>query len=77
MPGTKCKFAVYPDYATGRKAQAKLLKEDSKYIDLTLNEFVRKYTGVKPKEPDTQEVLTIEKQFDFLRNLIWKEPFAL
>jgi hypothetical protein len=31
------------------------------YIDLTLNEFVRKYTGVHPGDPDTQEVLNYRK----------------
>jgi len=31
------------------------------YIDLTLNEFLRKYTGVKPGEPDTQEVINYRK----------------
>jgi len=65
MPGTKCKFAVYPDYETGRKAQAKLLKEGTKYIDLTLNDFVRKYTGVKPKAPDTEEVINYRKAIRF------------
>ncbi len=55
------KFAVYPDYATGRKAQAKRLKEGSMYIDETLNNFVRKYTGVKRGEPDTQEVINYRK----------------
>lgn len=40
----KLKFAVFPDYTTGRKAQATRLKEGDMYIDLSLNEFVRKYT---------------------------------
>jgi hypothetical protein len=65
MRGAKIKFAVYPDYETGRKAQAKLLKEDNKYIDLTLNEFVRKYTGVKSGAPDTQEVIDYRKAIKF------------
>ncbi len=60
-PGKRLKFAVYPDYATGRKAQAKRLKEGSMYIDLTLNEFVRTYTGVKRGQPDTQEVINYRK----------------
>ncbi len=42
----KLKFAVFPDYATGRKAQAKRLKEGTMYIDLTLNGFVRKYVNI-------------------------------
>lgn len=61
VSGTKSKFAIYPDYATGRKAQAKRLKEGPMYIDLTLNNFVRKYTGVKPGEPDTQEVINYRR----------------
>src|ERR1700722_2973672 len=32
---TNYKFAVFPDYATGRQAQAKRLKEGTMYIDLT------------------------------------------
>jgi len=59
------KFAIYPDYATGRKAQAKRLKEGSMYIDETLNNFVRKYTGVKPGAPDTQEVINYRKAIRF------------
>lgn len=65
MPGTKCKFAVYPDYETGRRAQAKLLKDGTRYIDLTLNDFVRKYTGVKPGAPDTHEVINYRKAIHF------------
>jgi len=65
IPGKKLKFAVYPDYATGRKAQAKRLKEGKMYIDLTLNEFVRKYTGVKPGDPDTEEVVNYRKAIRF------------
>ncbi|MGC1878326.1 MAG: hypothetical protein WA347_05040 [Rhabdochlamydiaceae bacterium] len=59
------KFAIYPDYVTGRKAQAKRLKEGTMYIDLTLNSFVRKYTGVKAGEPDTQEVINYRKAIRF------------
>lgn len=65
IPKTKLKFAIYPDYATGRKAQAKRLKEGSLYIDLTLNQFVRKYTGVGPKDPDTEEVINYRKAIRF------------
>jgi hypothetical protein len=61
IPNTPHKFAVFPDYATGRKAQAKRLKEGKMYIDLTLNEFLRKYTGVKPGMPDTKEVINYRK----------------
>jgi len=65
VPGKKYKFTVYPDYTTGRMAQAKLLKEENKYIDLTLNEFVRKYTGVKSEEVDTQEAINYRKAIYF------------
>lgn len=65
IPGKNLKFAVYPDYATGRKAQSKRLKEGTMYIDLTLNEFVRKYTGVHEKQPDTQEVINYRKAIRF------------
>jgi hypothetical protein len=51
------KYAVYPEYETGRKAQALRLKEGPMYIDSTLNEFVRKYTGVEKEDPDTEEVI--------------------
>lgn len=59
------KFAVFPDYATGRKAQAKRLKEGDMYINLTLNEFVRKYTGVKSGASDTEEVINYRKAIRF------------
>lgn len=59
------KFAVFPDYATGRKAQAIRLKEGDMYIDLTLNEFVRTYTGVKKGAPDTEEVVNYRKAIKF------------
>lgn len=59
------KYAVYPDYETGRKAQALRLKEGSMYIDSTLNDFVRKYTGVAKEEPDTQEVIDYRKAIKF------------
>lgn len=65
VPGTKSKFAIYPDYATGRKAQAKRLKEGNLYIDFTLNEFLRKYTGIEPGKPDTQEVINYRKALRF------------
>jgi hypothetical protein len=65
IAGTKYRFAVFPAYDTGRRAQAKRLKEGSLYIDLTLNEFVRKYTGVKPGVPDTEEVINYRKAIRF------------
>ncbi len=55
------KFAVFPDYITGRNAQAKRLKEGDMYIDLTLNELPRKYTGVEKGKPDTEEVIRYRK----------------
>jgi len=59
------KFAVFPDSTTGRKVQALRLKEGDMYIDLTLNEFVRKYTGVKTRDPDTEEVINYRKAIKF------------
>ena len=35
------------------------------YIDLTLNQFVRKYTGVDQKDPDTEEVINYRKAIKF------------
>ena len=46
-------------------AQAKRLKEGDVYIDLTLNEFVRTYTGVEKGDPDTQEVIDYRKAIKF------------
>lgn len=70
IPGKKTiKFAVYPDYATGRQAQARRLKEGDMYIDLTLNELPRKYTGVKKGDPDTQEVINYRKAIKFFAKL--------
>lgn len=59
------RFAVYPDYESGRKAQALRLKEGTLYIDCTLNEFVRPYTGVKKGQPDTEEVINYRKAIKF------------
>lgn len=59
------RFAVYPDYETGRKAQALRLKEGTMYIDSTLNEFVRTYTGVRKGTPDTEEVINYRKAIKF------------
>ncbi|OGN54086.1 MAG: hypothetical protein A2098_02815 [Chlamydiae bacterium GWF2_49_8] len=63
------KFAVYPDYETGRKAQALRLKEGTIYINLTLNEFVRKYVGVEKGEPDTKEVTDYRKAIKIFTKL--------
>ena len=74
-PNSKRKFAVFPDYETGRRAQAKRLKEGDMYIDLTLDEFPRKYTGVEPGAPDTEEVINYRKdirrltKFDMKRTI--------
>lgn len=59
------RFAVYPDYETGRKAQALRLKEGTMYIDCTLNEFVRTYVGVEKGEPDNPEVINYRKAIKF------------
>lgn len=51
------KFAVFPDYQTGRKAQATRLKEGKLYINLSLNDLPKRYVGVELTDPDTQEVI--------------------
>jgi hypothetical protein len=51
------KFAVFPDYETGKKAQATRLKEGDLYIDLTLEDLPKRYVGVKLSDPDTKEVI--------------------
>ncbi len=76
VPGTKSKFAVFPDYATGRKAQAKRLKEGGLYIDSTLNEFVRTQE-LKLERLTLKKWSTIEKRSDSSQNLIWIERFVL
>ena len=48
---------VFPDYDTGKQSKRLLLKKDF-FQRLTLNELPRKYTGVKPGIPDTEEVIT-------------------
>ena len=58
--GKAKKRPVFPDYATGKQSMRLLLKEDF-YQRLTLNELPRKYTGVKPGDPDTEEVIIYRK----------------
>lgn len=54
-------FAIFPDYETGRKAFAVLLKTE-RYIDIALNKFPRIYTGIlKDEIPDTKEVIEYRK----------------
>ena len=49
-------FAIFPDYETGRLAFAALLKTE-RFIDLTLNQFPRFYTGLlKDSLPDTTSI---------------------
>lgn len=60
-PEDKVKFAVFPDFDTGRKAQAKRLREGDMYIDLTLHELPRKYLGVKKGIPDPEKVIEYRK----------------
>ncbi len=60
-PKKKLCFAIFPDYDTGRRAFAMLLKTE-KFIDLTLNQFPRRYTGIlSDKIPDTEEVIEYRK----------------
>ena len=63
------KFAVFPDFATGRRAQANRLREGNMYIDLSLNKLPRKYLGVKDGEPDTQAVIDYRKSIKFFAKL--------
>lgn len=58
--GKAKKRPVFPDYVTGKQSMRLLLKEDF-YQRLTLNELPRKYTGVKPGDPDTEEVIIYRK----------------
>ena len=72
--GTAGGFAVFPDYETGRNALWHLLKKKV-YIDLTLNQFPRRYTGVEPEKPDNKEVrdyrrdISIITKFDMERTI--------
>ncbi len=54
-------FAIFPTYEVGRQAFAALLKTKA-YVDLTLHEFPRHYTGIlSPDTPDTEEVKIYRK----------------
>lgn len=66
--GKAKKRPVFPDYETGKQSMRLLLKKDF-YQKLTLNELPRKYTGVKPGELDTQEVITYRKVIRVLSKL--------
>jgi hypothetical protein len=68
------KFAVYPDYETGRKAQGLRLKEGKIYS--TLNEFLRTYTAVEEGATDTEEVINYRKSIKFFTKLTWIALFA-
>jgi hypothetical protein len=59
------KFAVFCDFATGRKAQSARLKEGNLYIDLTLNTLPRRYLGIQPHQADTQAVIDYRKDIKF------------
>lgn len=60
-PTKKLCFAIFPDYETGKKAFAALLKTE-RYLDITLNQFPRIYTGIlKDDLPDTKEVIEYRK----------------
>lgn len=65
-PNKKLCFAIFPDYETGRKAFAALLKTE-RYIDITLNQFPRVYTGILKNElPDTKEVIEYRKNLSII-----------
>jgi hypothetical protein len=67
-------FSIFPDYETGRKAHFWLLKTYV-YMNLTLYDLPRRYTGVKPGEPDTDEAIRYRQaiqrstQFDLQRKI--------
>ena len=58
--GKAKKRTVFPDYDTGKQSMRLLLKKEF-YQKFTLNELPRKYTGVKPGVPDTEEVINYRK----------------
>ncbi len=66
--GKAKKRTVFPDYDTGKQSMRLLLKKDF-YQKLTLNELPRKYTGVKPGVPDTEEVIIYRKAIRVLSKL--------
>jgi hypothetical protein len=68
-PKKKLCFAIFPDYETGKKALATLLKTE-KYIDLTLNQFPRRYTGILSDDvPDNGEVIEYRKDLRIISKL--------
>ena len=66
--GKAKKRTVFPDYETGKQSMRLLLKKEF-YQKLTLNELPRKYTGVKPGVPDTEEVILYRKAIRVLSKL--------
>ncbi len=62
-------FAIFPSYEIGRKAMASLLKTQ-KYIDSTLHDFPRRYTGImSAKIPDTKAVREYRKNLQIISKL--------
>lgn len=49
-------FAIFPSYDDGHVAMIALLK-GPRFVNLTLNELPRKYTGVEEGKPDTKEAI--------------------
>ena len=66
--GKAKKRTVFPDYDTGKQSMRLLLKKEF-YQKLTLNELPRKYTGVKPGVPDTEEVILYRKAIRVISKL--------
>jgi len=56
-------FAIFPSYEMGKSAMIALLKEE-RFLQLTLEELPRKYTGVEDGKPDTKEAIAYR---EFLR----------
>ncbi len=68
-PKKKLCFAVFPDYETGKRALATLLKTEN-YIKLTINQFPRRYTGIIEDDiPDSQEVIDYRKDLRIISKL--------
>ncbi len=68
-PKKKLCFAIFPNYETGIKALTSLLRTEN-YIDLTLNQFPRRYTGILSDDvPDSAEVIEYRKDLRIISKL--------
>ncbi len=68
-PKKKRCFAIFPDYEIGKRALAVLLKTEN-YINLTLNQFPRRYIGImEDNVPDTEEMTAYRKDLRLISKL--------